>query len=57
MQTWQKIFALVLVLGLLAAGCTATLPQAAQGRLMGCWMGGHDVEQARQIFKKSGIAD
>lgn len=29
MRTWQKLFALVLVLGLLAAGCTATLPQAA----------------------------
>ncbi len=39
------------------AQALATLPQAAQGRLMGCWMGGHDVEQARQIFKKSGIAD
>ncbi len=39
------------------AQALAALPQAAQGRLMGCWMGGHDVEQARQIFKKSGIAD
>ncbi len=39
------------------AQALAALPQAAQGRLMGCWMGGHGVEQARQIFKKSGIAD
>ncbi len=33
------------------------LPEAAQGRLMGCWLGGHGVMQARQIFKQAGIAD
>ncbi len=33
------------------------LPEAAQGRLMGCWLGGHGVTQARQIFKQAGIAD
>ena len=26
-------------------------------RLMGCWLGGHGLDEARQIFKQAGIAD
>ena len=39
------------------AQALAAVPQATAGRLMGCWLGGHGVEPARQIFKQAGIAD
>jgi acetyltransferase len=32
-------------------------PRATTAWLMGCWLGGHGVAEARQIFKAAGIAD
>ena len=39
------------------AAALAAVPQSAAARLMGCWLGGHGVDAARQIFKEAGIAD
>ncbi len=39
------------------ARALAAVPQSTTARLMGCWLGGHGVEAARQIFKDAGIAD
>lgn len=39
------------------ARALAQLPRGAASRLMGCWLGGHGVAEARRIFKQAGIAD
>jgi acetyltransferase len=39
------------------ATALSALPQSTTAWLMGCWLGGHGVEAARQIFKGAGIAD
>jgi acetyltransferase len=39
------------------ARALAQVPKSATARLMGCWLGGHGVAEARQIFKAAGIAD
>jgi acetyltransferase len=39
------------------ARALAAVPHSTTARLMGCWLGGHGVEAARQIFKDAGIAD
>lgn len=39
------------------ARALAAVPRSATAKLMGCWLGGHGVAEARQIFKDAGIAD
>ncbi len=39
------------------ARAVAAVPHSTTARLMGCWLGGHGVEAARQIFKDAGLAD
>ncbi len=39
------------------ARALVAVPHSSGARLMGCWLGGHGVEAARQIFKDAGIAD
>lgn len=39
------------------ARALAQVPRSAASRLMGCWLGGHGVAEARRIFKNAGIAD
>lgn len=39
------------------ARALAQVPKSATARLMGCWLGGHGVAEARQMFKAAGIAD
>ncbi len=39
------------------ARALAQVPRSAASRLMGCWLGGHGVAEARRIFKDAGIAD
>lgn len=39
------------------ARALAALPQSTASRLMGCWLGGHGLDAARQMFKNAGIAD
>jgi acetyltransferase len=39
------------------ARALAAQPREAAARLMGCWLGGHGVDEARHTFKAAGIAD
>ncbi|MBE2263907.1 MAG: GNAT family N-acetyltransferase [Burkholderiaceae bacterium] len=39
------------------ARAVAAVPHSTAARLMGCWLGGHGVDEARQIFKDAGVAD
>ena len=39
------------------ARAVAAVPHSTTARMMGCWLGGHGVEAARQIFKDAGLAD
>ena len=38
------------------ARAVAAVPHSATARLMGCWLGGHGLDEARQIFKDAGVA-